>query len=143
VRLLIDYSSLLYRAYHSLPESLPSRGVYGFLNMLARLLIDHRPRELAMCVDDDWRPAFRTDALPSYKAHRVVTEEDEDRLIQDALVRDYAPSIGGCLRRGWELVRSDFWPLVGITALSVILMSLAGSAGGAAVRAAAAVRIAK
>jgi serine/threonine protein kinase len=60
-----------------------------------------------------------------------ATEVDEDRLIQDALVRDYAPPIGGCLRRGWELVRSDFWPLVGITALSVALMSLAGSLGGA------------
>ena len=64
--LLVDYSSLLYRAFHSLPEALPARGVHGFLNMLARLLADHRPPELAICVDDDWRPAFRTDALPSY-----------------------------------------------------------------------------
>src|SRR6185503_5351581 len=48
-----------------------------FLNMLARLVTDQRPRELAICVDDDWRPAFRTDALPSYKAHRVAAEGDE------------------------------------------------------------------
>ena len=85
MRLLIDYSSLLYRAYHSLPDSLPARGVYGFLNMLARLIADHRPRELALCVDDDWRPAFRTDALPSYKAHRVVTEEDD---VDEAIAAD-------------------------------------------------------
>ena len=82
--LLIDYSSLLYRAYHSLPDSLPVRGVYGFLNMLARLVTDHRPRALGICVDDDWRPAFRTDALPSYKAHRVAAEGDEvDEAIAD------------------------------------------------------------
>ena len=62
--LLIDYSSLLYRAFHSLPDSLPMRGVYGFLNMLARLLSDHRPSGLAIAVDDDWRPAFRVAALP-------------------------------------------------------------------------------
>jgi 5'-3' exonuclease len=84
VLLLIDYSSLLYRAYHSLPDSLPARGVHGFLNMLARLVTDHGPRELAICVDDDWRPAFRTDALPSYKAHRVAAEGDEvDEAIAD------------------------------------------------------------
>jgi len=29
--LLIDYSSLLYRAFHSLPDTIPMRGVYGFL----------------------------------------------------------------------------------------------------------------
>ena len=40
--LLVDYSSLLYRAFHSLPETVAMRGVYGFLNMLARLLTDHR-----------------------------------------------------------------------------------------------------
>lgn len=85
MRLLIDYSSLLYRAYHSLPDSLPARGVYGFLNMLGRLLVDHRPGEVAICVDDDWRPAFRTDALPSYKAHRVATEEDE---VDEAIAAD-------------------------------------------------------
>ena len=51
------------------------QGVYGFLNMLARLLTDHRPRGLAIAVDDDWRPAFRVDALPSYKTHRVATED--------------------------------------------------------------------
>jgi serine/threonine protein kinase len=60
-----------------------------------------------------------------------ATEVDEDRLTQEALVRDYAPPIGHCLRRGWALVRNDFWPLVGMTALFVGLMGLAGSVGGA------------
>jgi 5'-3' exonuclease len=96
VRLLVDYSSLLYRAYHSLPDSLPMRGVYGFTNMLARLLLDHRPRELAICVDDDWRPAFRTDALPAYKAHRVAETEDEaDPIaVDEALGRDVMTAFG-------------------------------------------------
>jgi 5'-3' exonuclease len=96
VRLLVDYSSLLYRAYHSLPDSLPARGVHGFLNMLARLLVDHRPREVAMCVDDDWRPAFRTDVLPTYKAHRVAAEDDpaDPILVDEALGREVLVALG-------------------------------------------------
>ena len=74
--MLVDYSSLLFRAYHSLPDSVPMQGVLGFLNMLARLLRDRRPTRLGIAVDDDWRPAFRTDALPTYKAHRVSDEPD-------------------------------------------------------------------
>src|SRR5262245_64879194 len=70
--LLVDYSSLLYRAFHSLPSSVPAQGVHGFLNMLARLVTDRRPGSLAIAVDDDWRPEFRVTTLPSYKAHRVA-----------------------------------------------------------------------
>ena len=95
--MLIDYSSLLYRAFHSLPESLAMRGVYGFLNMLARLLTDHRPGGLVIAVDDDWRPAFRVAALPSYKTHRVATDdaEEEDPIApQEALGREVLIALG-------------------------------------------------
>lgn len=95
MRLLVDYSSLLYRAYHSLPESIAMRGVHGFLNMLARLLGDQRPRELAICVDEDWRPAFRAQALPTYKAHRVAEEGEEDPVAADeALGREVLTALG-------------------------------------------------
>jgi 5'-3' exonuclease len=94
--MLIDYSSLLYRAFHSLPDSLPMQGVYGFLNMLARLITDHRPNAVAIAVDDDWRPAFRVEALPSYKTHRVATEEDgEDPVApQEAVGREVLRALG-------------------------------------------------
>jgi 5'-3' exonuclease len=94
--MLIDYSSLLYRAFHSLPESVAMRGVYGFLNMLARLITDHRPSGLAIAVDDDWRPAFRVDALPSYKTHRVAESEDEEDPVapQEAVGRDVLRALG-------------------------------------------------
>jgi 5'-3' exonuclease len=94
--LLVDYSSLLYRAFHSLPESLPMQGVYGFLGMLARLVADHRPAELAVCVDDDWRPAFRVEAIASYKAHRVAGEDDEADPVapQEALGREVLDALG-------------------------------------------------
>ena len=74
--LLVDYSSLLYRAYHSTPSSVPWHAVHGCLGMLARILTDRRPGELGVAVDDDWRPAFRTEALPMYKSHRVSDQPD-------------------------------------------------------------------
>jgi 5'-3' exonuclease len=93
--MLIDYSSLLYRAFHSLPDSVPMQGVYGFLNMLARLVADHRPSGLAIAVDDDWRPAFRVDALPSYKAHRVAAADEQDPVApQEAVGREVLRALG-------------------------------------------------
>jgi len=96
VLLLVDYSSLLYRAFHAMPESVPMHGVHGFLNMLARVLTDRRPARLGIAVDDDWRPAFRVDALPSYKAHRVAAADAEPDPVapQEALGRELLAALG-------------------------------------------------
>src|SRR3989442_14148882 len=74
--LLVDYSSLLFRTFHTIPSSVPMHAVFGFLNMLARLIGDRRPDALGIGVDEDWRPAFRVGAIPAYKAHRVSAEPD-------------------------------------------------------------------
>jgi 5'-3' exonuclease len=76
VFLLVDYSSLLYRAFFSTPSTIPMNGVHGCLNMLARVISDRRPRGVVLGVDDDWRPQFRVDALPMYKSQRVSDEPD-------------------------------------------------------------------
>jgi uncharacterized membrane protein len=36
--------------------------------------------------------------------------------------RDYDLDIGDCIRRAWELVKSNFWPMVGVNALVLIVM---------------------
>jgi 5'-3' exonuclease len=97
--LLVDFSSLLYRAFFSMPEHLPAHAVHGFLNMLAPLIADRRPARLAIAVDDDWRPAFRVEAIPSYKTHRVAEDgegDDEEDLIgpQEALGRELLAAMG-------------------------------------------------
>ena len=93
--LLIDYSSLLYRAFFSVPDTVPMHGVHGFLAMLARLVLDLRPRRLAIAVDEDWRPAFRTAVLPCYKAHRVATDDEPDPVApQEALGRELLAALG-------------------------------------------------
>ena len=97
--LLVDYSSLLYRAFHSIPSSVAVNGVYGFLSMLARLVTDRRPSALAIAVDEDWRPEFRVRALPSYKAHRVAGPDDEPDPVapQEAVGRDVLRALGICV----------------------------------------------
>ena len=56
------------------PDGTPVNAVRGLLEFLTRLLRDYAPTQLAACWDDDWRPQFRVDALPSYKAQRVAAE---------------------------------------------------------------------
>ena len=76
--MLIDSASLYFRAYFGVKESLvapdgtPVNAVRGFLDMLATLITGRRPDRLVACWDDDWRPAFRVAALPSYKSHRLA-----------------------------------------------------------------------
>lgn len=91
--LLIDYQSLLYRSLHTIPPAVPMNAVYGFVNMLARLVADRRPDRLAIAVDEDWRPAFRVAALPSYKAHRV-SDEPDPIAPQEALGRELLAAFG-------------------------------------------------
>ncbi len=82
--LLLDSASLYYRAFYGVPDSVrapdgtPVNAVRGLLDMTARLVTSRRPSRLVACWDDDWRPAFRVDALPSYKAHRVGAAGGED-----------------------------------------------------------------
>jgi len=82
--LLIDGSSLAYRAYHAIPEILApdgvtaTNGVRGFLSFLSRLIPDRKPSRLYVALDADWRPAFRVEALPTYKAHRVAGPDDPE-----------------------------------------------------------------
>jgi tRNA A-37 threonylcarbamoyl transferase component Bud32 len=43
------------------------------------------------------------------------------RTAQEYSTNDYTLEIGSCLRRGWSLVWSDFWPIVGVTILILFL----------------------
>ena len=89
LRMLLDTPSLYFRAFYGVPDSVksprgePVNAVRGLIDMVARLVDTRRPTRLVAAMDYDWRPAFRTDLLPSYKAHRVATGHDEE--VPDAL----------------------------------------------------------
>ena len=76
-RLLLDSPSLVYRAFFALPRSITApdgqavNAVRGYLDMLSRLLTDHRPGGMLNVLDADWRPQWRVDAWPGYKATRA------------------------------------------------------------------------
>lgn len=78
--MLLDTASLYFRAYFGVPDSVtapdgtPVNAVRGLLEFISRLTKDYAPTHLACCWDNDWRPQWRVDLLPSYKAHRVVAE---------------------------------------------------------------------
>jgi 5'-3' exonuclease len=78
--MLLDTASLYFRAYFGVPESvkapdgMPVNAVRGLLDFIDRLVKDHRPDALVACMDADWRPAWRVELIPSYKAHRVAEE---------------------------------------------------------------------
>jgi 5'-3' exonuclease len=80
--MLLDTASLYFRAFFGVPDSIrspdgiPVNAVRGLLDFISRLVGEYEPTQLACCWDNDWRPAWRTDLLPSYKAHRVVVEKE-------------------------------------------------------------------
>jgi 5'-3' exonuclease len=89
--MLVDSAGLWFRSFYALPDSLtapdgtPVNSVRGFCDMLAKLITDRRPSRLVACLDNDWRPQFRVDALPSYKTHRVAVEDPEAEEVPDTL----------------------------------------------------------
>ncbi|MHA6804765.1 5'-3' exonuclease [Salinifilum ghardaiensis] len=89
--MLVDSAGLWFRSYYALPDSLtapdgtPVNAVRGFCDMLGRLLTEQRPARVVACLDEDWRPAFRVAALPSYKAHRVAEEDAAAEEVPDVL----------------------------------------------------------
>lgn len=78
--MLLDSASLYFRAFFGVPDQRtdpsqpPTNAIRGFLDMIASLVTTHQPTHLAACWDNDWRPQWRVDLLPSYKAHRVTEE---------------------------------------------------------------------
>ncbi len=76
--MLLDSASLYFRAFFGVketilaPDGTPVNAVRGFLDMVSTLITRRRPDRVVACWDDDWRPAFRVAAIPSYKAHRLA-----------------------------------------------------------------------
>lgn len=99
--LYFDTATLYYRAFYAVPESItapdgtPSGAVRGFLDMVIAIAKQFPPDQVVFAWDDDWRPQWRVDLIPSYKLHRIVEESTEQldaaiEVVPDAL----SPQIG-------------------------------------------------
>jgi len=78
--MIFDTASLYFRAFFGVPTSMrapdgtPVNAVRGLLDAMARLIDQYAPTHVACAWDNDWRPTWRVDLVPSYKAHRLVDD---------------------------------------------------------------------
>jgi 5'-3' exonuclease len=78
--MLLDSASLWYRAYYGMPDTMlapdgtPVNAIRGYLDMTARLITMYSPKRIVACIEGDWRPTWRVELFPNYKANRL--EED-------------------------------------------------------------------
>jgi 5'-3' exonuclease len=98
--LLVDGSSLIFRAYYGVPAGDPGpdgfhvNAVRGFLERLARLVAQRRPRHLAVADDESWRPDWRVELIPTYKSHRVAEPVPGGLEPQLPVIRELLRAIG-------------------------------------------------
>jgi DNA polymerase-1 len=104
--LLVDGSGFIFRAFHALPpmtgpDGTPVNAVFGFTNMLAKLLKDHVGTHIAV-IFDAGHVTFRNTLYDAYKANR--TEPPDDLKPQFALVREATAAFGVASIEldGWE-----------------------------------------
>lgn len=93
---IIDGSSLLYRAFYAIPTLTDSQGrytnaVYGFLNMLLKLYEELDPHYVAVAFDKD-KHTFRHTLYTDYKATRKPAPEELRP--QFALIREVLECLG-------------------------------------------------
>ena len=107
-RLLLDVSSLMYRAFFAMGDTLRSPSgrqagaLHGYLDMVTRLQLSRRPDEIVHAYDHEWRPIARTDIYPGYKATRKVDPEGLPE--QFTMLRQVLDLVGmpQAQTRGWE-----------------------------------------
>lgn len=82
--MLLDSASLWYRAYYGMPDTLvapdgtPVNAIRGYLDMTARLIGMYRPNRIVACIEGDWRPSWRVELFPEYKANRIDESGEEE-----------------------------------------------------------------
>jgi 5'-3' exonuclease len=104
--MLLDTAGIYFRAFYGVPDTVTApdgtvvNAVRGTLDIVARLVSQFQPTHLIACWDDDWRPQWRVDLIPTYKTHRVaeVVEVGPDvEVIPDPLTTQ-VPIIAESLR---------------------------------------------
>jgi 5'-3' exonuclease len=98
--LFVDGSSLIFRAFHGVPKTVrspdgrPVNAVRGFLDSLARLTATRRPGRIAVASDESWRPAWRVELIPSYKAHRTAEPVPPELEPQMPVIHEVLDAVG-------------------------------------------------
>jgi 5'-3' exonuclease len=97
--LLLDGASMWFRSFYGVPSSItspdgrPVNALRGFLDAVATLITRERPGRLVVCDDWDWRPQWRVDLVPSYKAHRVAEPNPDGEPDIEEVPDDLTPQV--------------------------------------------------
>ncbi len=94
--ILVDGSGYIFRAYYALPpmnnsKGIPTNAVYGFCNMMLRLIEEH-PQDKILLILDAGKNTFRNTLYPEYKANRG--EAPEDLIPQFGIIREAIEAFG-------------------------------------------------
>ncbi len=99
--LLVDGSSLIFRAFYGVPatavrapDGRSVNAVRGFLDNLARLITQRRPRRVAVASDVAWRPEWRVELIPDYKAHRTAEPVPPGLIPQMPVIDEILAAVG-------------------------------------------------
>src|SRR5262249_54588036 len=105
--LLLDTSSLMFRAFFSVPATIvgrdrrPVNAAHGYLDMTTRLIDRFDPDDCVHVFDNDWRPAWRVEQYAGYKAQRAPDPEGLPE--QFDLLREVLDAAG------WAHAESEGW----------------------------------
>jgi 5'-3' exonuclease len=97
--LLLDGASMWFRSFYGVPSSItspdgrPVNAVRGFIDAVAAVITRERPGRLVVCDDWDWRPQWRVDLIPSYKAHRVAEPNPDGEPDIEEVPDDLTPQV--------------------------------------------------
>jgi len=98
--LLVDGSSMFFRAFYAIPQTMRgpdgklNNAVRGTLDTLARYVTDRKPRHVAFTTDEDWRPDWRVELVPSYKEHRTGEPIPPALIPQVPVILDSLEAVG-------------------------------------------------
>ena len=97
--LYFDSATLYYRAFFAVPDSVkapdgtPSGAVRGFLDMVSTLVTQFPADHVVFAWDDDWRPQWRVDLIPTYKTHRLEPDARLTGTSEEEVPDDLSPQI--------------------------------------------------
>ncbi|TSK06998.1 MAG: DNA polymerase I [Geobacter sp.] len=103
---LLDGSSYIYRAYFAIrhlssPNGFPTNALYGFTQMLLKVMKDRAPAHVAV-IFDAGKHTFRNELFPAYKATRSAMPEDLAQQIAPIKQMVRAFNIPALELPGWE-----------------------------------------